>query len=87
MTEPPPNLDKPDPRRSQPPEAGYKLYRYRNADDLRTRDWHGYYWARRTAGGDYETRSVPASLGEPSTPAGTVPGEPFKRLYKEAARV
>jgi hypothetical protein len=87
MTEPPPNLDRPDPRRSQPPEAGYKLYRYRNADDLRTRDWHGYYWARRTAGGDYEIRSVPASLGEPSTPAGTVPGEPFERLYQEADRV
>ena len=87
MTGPPPNLDRPDPRRSKPPEGGYKLYRHRNADNLRTRDWHGYYWARRTAGGDYEIRSVPASLGEPSTPAGIVPGEPFERLFREADRV
>ncbi len=87
MTEPPPNLDRPDPRRSEPPEGGYKLYRHRNADALRTRDWHGYYWARRTAGGDYEIRSVPASLGEPSTAAGTVPGKPFERLYQEVDRV
>ena len=87
MTEPPPNLDRPDPRRSEPPEGGYKLYRHRNADALGTRDWHGYYWARRTAGGDYEIRSVPASLGEPSTAAGTVPGEPFERLYREVDRV
>jgi hypothetical protein len=54
---------------------------------MRTRDWHGYYWARPTAGGDYEIRSVPASLGEPSTPGGIVPGEPFERLYTEARRV
>ena len=87
MTEPHPNLDRPDPRRSESPEGGYKLYRHRNADALRTRDWHGYYWARRTAGGDYEIRSVPASLGEPSTAAGTVPGEPFERLYREVDRV
>jgi hypothetical protein len=87
MDGPPPNLDRPDPRRSEPPEGGYKLYRHRNADALRTRDWHGYYWARRTAGEDYEIRSVPASLGEPSTAAGTVPGEPFERLYQEVDRV
>ena len=54
---------------------------------MRTRDWHGYYWASPTAGGDYEIRSVPASLGEPSTPGGIVPGEPFERLYTEARRV
>jgi hypothetical protein len=87
MTGPPPNLDRPDPRHSEPPEGGYKLYRHRNADARHTRYWHGYYWARRTAGGDYEIRSVPASLGEPSTPAGTAPGEPFERLYQEVDRV
>ena len=87
MTGPPPNLDRPDPRHTEPPEGGYKLYRHRNADARHTRDWQGYYWARRTAGGDYEIRSVPASLGEPSTPAGTVPGEPFERLYQEVDRV
>ncbi len=87
MAGPPPNLDRPEPHRSEPPEGGYKLYRHRNADALRTRDWHGYYWARRTADEDYEIRSVPASLGEPSTAAGTVPGEPFERLYQEVDRV
>ena len=54
---------------------------------MRTRGWHGYYWTRRTTGGDYEIRSVPASLGEPSVFAGVVPGEPFQRLYAEACRV
>lgn len=83
----PPNLDRRDPRRSEPPEEGYVLYRHREADGMRTRGWHGYYWARRTAGGDYEIRSVPASLGEPSTPGGVVPGEPFERLYQKADRV
>ncbi len=32
-------------------------------------------------------RSVPATFGEPSTPGGTVPREPFERLYSEADRV
>lgn len=82
-----PNLDRPDPRRLEPPEGGYTLYRHRNADEMKTRGWHGYYWARRTAEGDYGIRSVPASLGEPSVPAGVVPGEPFERLYREADRV
>ena len=83
----PPNLDRMDPRRSEPPEEGYALYRHRGADDLRTVGWHGYYWARRTPGGDYEIRSVPASLGEPSTFGGLVAGEPFERLYREVDRV
>ena len=87
MAETPPNLDRLDPRRSEPPEQGYALYRHRNADDMRTLGWHGYYWARRTTGGGYEIRSVPASLGEPSVFGGVVPTEPFERLYQKADRV
>ncbi|HEV2093837.1 MAG TPA: hypothetical protein VGR18_11805 [Rubrobacter sp.] len=83
----PPNLDRMDPRRSEPPEEGSELYRHRNADNLRTRGWHGYYRARRTTGGQYEIRRTPASLGEPSTPGGVVPGEPFERLYQKVDRV
>jgi hypothetical protein len=32
-----------DPRRAEPPEGGYRLYRHRGADSMQTRDWHGYY--------------------------------------------
>ena len=70
-----------------PPEEGYELYRHRNADAMRTRGWHGHYWARRNAAGDYEIRSVPSSLGEPSAPGGVVPAEAFERLYVKADRV
>lgn len=65
-----------------PPEPGYELYRHRNAATIRTRGWHGLYWARRTARGDYEIRSVPTSLGEPSVRGGTMPAEAFERLYE-----
>ncbi len=58
------------------------MYRHRNADVTRTRGWHGLYWARRDGAGDYEIRSVPTSLGEPSVDAGTMPGEGFERLYQ-----
>jgi hypothetical protein len=37
---------------------------------MRTKGWHGYYWARRTGEGDYEIRTVPSSLGEPTMPGG-----------------
>ena len=70
-----------------PPEGGYELYRHRNAGAMRTRGWHGYYWARRDAAGDYEIRSVPSSLGEPSVPGGVMPKEAFERLYERADRV
>ena len=84
----PPNLDRIDPRQAEPPGEGFELYRHRNAQNLRTGGWHGYYWARPiSAGGDYELRSVPSSLGEPSTPGGVAPKEPFERLYKKVDRV
>jgi hypothetical protein len=82
-----PNLDSIDPRQARPPGEGYALYRHRNAEAMETRGWHGYYWARRTDTGDYEIRSVPTSLGEPSMPGGVMPGPSFERLYEEADRL
>lgn len=65
-----------------PPDEGYDLYRHKNAADMKTRNWHGLYWARRTADGEYEIRSVPTSLGELSAPGGRMPGARFEELYE-----
>jgi hypothetical protein len=53
-----------------PPGEGFELYRHKNAEKMRTKNWHGYYWARRTEEGDYEIRSVPSMLGEHSVQGG-----------------
>jgi hypothetical protein len=66
-----------------PPGAGFELYRHRRADEMKTSGWHGYYWARRTAEGDYEVRTVPSSLGEPSAHGGTFPKKGFEELYEK----
>lgn len=87
MTGAPPNLDRIDPRSAEPPGEGFGLYRHRNAAGLRTVGWHGYFWARPTAAGEYELRSVPTSLGEPSIAGGVAPKEPFERLYEKVHRV
>ena len=58
------------------------MYRHRNAEATSKRGWHGLYWARRNGAGDYEIRSVPTSLGEPSADAGIMPGKGFERLYE-----
>jgi hypothetical protein len=65
------------------PEGGFELYRYKNADKMRTKNWHGYYWARRTEDGDYEIRSVPSTLGEHSAPGGIFPKESFEQHYEK----
>ena len=67
---------------TSPPEEGFELYRHRNAEATSTRGWHGLYWARRDEKGDYEIRSVPTSLGEPSAAGGVMPGEGFERIYE-----
>lgn len=67
---------------TSPPGEGFELYRHRNAEATRTKGWHGLYWARRNGAGDYEIRSVPTSLGEPSVDGGIMPGEGFERLYE-----
>ena len=69
-----------------PPEGGFKLYRHKNAEKMRTKNWHGYYWARRTGEGDYEIRSVPTSLGETSVPGGTFSKDGFEEHYVRVIR-
>ena len=66
-----------------PPKGGFELYQYKDADKMSTKNWHGYYWARRTLEGDYEIRSVPSTRGEHSYPAGVMPKEGFERLYEK----
>jgi hypothetical protein len=66
-----------------PPEGGFKLYRHKNAEKMRTKNWHGYYWARRTGEGDYEIRSVPSTLGEHSVPGGVFTKESFEQHYEK----
>jgi hypothetical protein len=65
------------------PEGGFELYRYKIADKMRTKNWHGYYWARRTEDGDYEIRSVPSTLGEHSAPGGIFAKESFEQHYEK----
>jgi hypothetical protein len=64
-----------------PPGEGFELYRHKHAEKIRTKGWHGYYWARRTQEGDYEIRSVPSMLGEHSLPGGVMPKEGFEEHY------
>ena len=67
----------------RPPGEGFQLYRYRDAEEMTTKGWHGHYWARRTLEGDYEIRSVPSSLGEHSVPGGVMPKEGFEEHYEK----
>jgi hypothetical protein len=67
-----------------PAEGDFELYRYKNADRMKTKNWHGYYRARRTEEGDYEIRSVPSALGEHSAPGGIMPKEGFEEHYERA---
>jgi hypothetical protein len=67
-----------------PPREGFELYRHKNAEKkMRTKNWHGYYWARRTKEGDYEISSVPSSVGEHSVPGGIMPKEGFEEHYEK----
>ena len=68
-----------------PPEEGYELYRHKDAESLKTKNWHGYYWARRNEARDYEIRSMPSSEGEPSVPGGVFPKEGFEKHYEQIA--
>jgi hypothetical protein len=64
-----------------PPEGGYELYGHRNAGAVKTKNWHGLYWARRNEDGDYEIRTVPASSGEYSASGGVWSREGFEKHY------
>ena len=69
-----------DPR---PPAEGFELYRHKKVGEMKTKSWHGYYWARRNEEGDYEIRSLPVSLGEPSAPGGVFPKDGFEEHYEK----
>jgi hypothetical protein len=68
-----------------PPGEGYELYRHNDAERIKAKNWHGYYWARRTEEGDYEIRSVPSSLGEHSAVGGVMPKAGFEEHYERVA--
>ncbi len=64
-----------------PPGEGFELYRHKDAEKIRTKRWHGYYWARPSEEGDYEIRTVPSTLGEHSVPGGILLEEGFEKHY------
>jgi hypothetical protein len=66
-----------------PPGEGFELYRHKDAQKMRTKNWHGYYWARQNEEGDYEIRSVPSALGEHSVPGGVMSKEGFEEHYQK----
>ncbi len=65
------------------PEGSFELFRYKNADKMKTKNWHGYYWGRPTEDGDYEIRTVPSTLGEHSLAGGIFPKESFEQHYEK----
>jgi hypothetical protein len=67
-----------------PPEQGFELYRYNNAEEMTTRGWSGLYWARKNAGGDYEIRTVTRKGEGYSYPGGVFSKESFERDYEKA---
>ena len=69
-----------------PPGGGFELYRHKDAGEMSTKNWHGYYWAKPNERGDYEIRTMPSSLGEPSAPGGVFPREGFEEHYERVDR-
>jgi hypothetical protein len=66
----------------EPPEGGYELWRHNDAHKMGTKGWSGLYWARKTAGGDYEIRTLTRQGEAVSYPGGIFPREAFERLYE-----
>ena len=69
-----------------PPEADYELYRHKNTGNMKTKNWHGLYWARRNEKGNYEVRTVSSSEGERSVPCGVFPKNGFQEHYEKLER-
>jgi hypothetical protein len=67
-----------------PPEEGFELYRYKNAQEMRTRGWSGLYWARKCEEGDCEIRVVTREGEGYSCPGGVFSKEAFERYYEKA---
>ena len=74
--------DREEPNLTAPGE-GFELYRHKEAEKMKTKNWHGYYWARQTEKGDYEICRVPFALGEHSVPGGVMPKEGFEEHYEK----
>jgi hypothetical protein len=67
-----------------PPEEGLELYRYKNAERMKTSGWSGLYWAKQNEAGDYEIRAVTAEGEGYSYPGGIFSKEAFERYYEKA---
>ena len=67
-----------------PPEEGFELYRYKNAEEMGTRGWSGLYWARKNEAGDYEIRAVTRKGEGYSYPGGMFSKASFERYYEKA---
>ena len=67
-----------------PPDEGFELYRYKNAERMSTRGWTGLYWVRKNEKGDYEIRVVTKKGECYSYPGGVFAKEAFERYYEKA---
>ena len=66
-----------------PPEEGFELYRYKNAQGMTTRGWSGLYWARKNEAGDYEVRTVTKEGEGYSYTAGVFSKEGLREILRE----
>jgi len=67
-----------------PPEEGFELYRYKNAQEMTTRGWSGLYWVRKNEAGDCEIRTVTKKGEGYSYPEGVFSKVAFERYYEKA---
>jgi hypothetical protein len=65
-----------------PPNEGFKLYRYKNVEEMRPQGWSGLYRARKNETGDYEIRAVTKEGEGYSYPGGVFAKEAFERYYE-----
>jgi hypothetical protein len=66
------------------PEEDFKLYRYKNIDQMKTQGWSGLYWARKNEARDYEIRAVTRKGEGYSYPGGVFSKEAFEGYYEKA---
>ena len=64
-----------------PPEGDFELYRYKNAEKMRTSGWSGPLGEEERAG-DYEIRAVTAE-GKGTIPWGCVLGRSLREILRE----
>jgi hypothetical protein len=67
-----------------PPEEGFALYRYKNAQEMTTQGWSGLYWARKNEAADYEIRAVTREGRGTLTLGACSRKSPSKRYYEQA---